>query len=499
MPAKIVYVTGISGCEKDNYLSACCDYHVSRGKRAIIYPIGRMIFEIAEEEHINLTPENVLNSNEDVTSLLASIVFRDIVIDFAKKNILEKNDIVFFKAHECFYWNKVFLSAHRQTYFKKFPELMPDFFVTFIDASNDIQKRLKEIEQWQDQKLSEAEILSWLNEEVRCTKKLSYLYRRPFYVIAAKQPVETLYYLAFEPEREKIYVNMPISHLKPQEFEKVKKFIEKLGQYFTVFNPLTIETGKVDANNPDEDLAVHYHTVHRDLNWLLDQCAKSIAYFPRVVPSPGVDQEIQRAHETNKDVWVIFPTNCSPFLRSSAKKMFHKEEDFFEFLGKVYMPARIKKMTVENTIKRKCPDGSVGVIFKNNEGKILMLERKTEPLGWASVAGHLDGQNPEKQAVAESLEEVGLKAKKLNLLLGPVEIMNPCRRPKDSQIKYNYHDWWVFEAVEWEGPADGGTGEPKSGEPDKIGEVKWFDVSEIVGLNLDPAWKILFPMLKISE
>ena len=149
--------------------------------------------------------------------------------------------------------------------------------------------------------------------------------------------------------------------------------------------------------------------------------------------------------------------------------------------------------------KNKCPGGSVGIIFyipvPNEEGRILLLERKTHPLGWAPPAGHVDGNRPEKQADAEALEEVGLIITKKELILGPIELMNECSRSKDSDEKYNSHDWWVYKALDWKGWT------PESQEPDKIGEVMWFNKSEIMSedgkmlLDLDPAWKELFPMI----
>lgn len=490
MAGKVIWATGSSGCGKNEFLT---DYEkdcTERGKKIKIWPIGQMIFEWAKKNNIYLTPENVLNSPPHVLSPLRSAVFEHILGRL--KSDLRSNDAVIIDAHSCFLWKEVFVPAVNYFYLQQFN---PDMFITFIDGSDQILKKLNQRDQWKGQNLTESDILKWQNIEVEITGMLADIFDKNFFVIASKQPAKTLYYLIFEPEREPIYVNMPISHLKKMEFEKVHRFIEKLWDVFTVFNPLTIETGKVKITDAEADLSVHHHTVHRDLYWLLRQSKKSIAFFPRVVASPGVFDELKEAVETNKDAWVVFPSDFSPFLGYFSTKNWKSEEDFFRFVYNEYIPSQMKNYTMENTIKRKCPDGSVGVIIKNKEGKILMLERKTEPLGWAPVAGHLDGEEPEKQAVAETLEEVGLTIKKMKKILGPVEINNLCGRPKDNLIKYNHHDWWIYETADWEG-------EPKSGEPNKIGEVKWVDPSGIAGLSaqggLDPAWKILFPMIGIQ-
>ncbi len=492
MPAKVIWVTSPSGTGRNGYLARWQEECVQRGKKVKVYPIGQMLFEWAKKNGVHLTREKILKSASYVLDAVRGGVFEHILGRL--KSEIKSLDAIVLSAHSFFYSDEVFLPAINHFYLQQFN---PDMFVTFINGSDDILKKLNEREQWKDQNLTERDILHWQNIEVEVTGVLANIFDKDFFVIPTKQPAKTLYYLIFEPEREPIYFQVPISHLKKSEFEKVHPFVEKLWDMFTVFNPLTIETGKVEIGE-EVDLAVHHQTVHRDLRWLLRQSKKGIAFIPKLVPTPGVFDEMKEAVETNKDAWAVFSkdTALSPFLVHFSSKIFKTEEDFWKFVYTVYIPSRMKHYTMENTIKRKCPDGSVGVIFKNNEeGKILILERKTEPLGWAPVAGHLDGKSPKEQAALEALEEVGLKVKKLNLLLGPVEIMNPCRRPKDSQIKYNCHDWFVYEAIEWEG-------EPKSGEPEKIGEIKWFSSSEIAGLSakggLDPAWKILFPMLGIQ-
>lgn len=490
MPAKVIWSTGISGCHRNEHLTKCQKYCAERGKKVEVFPVGEMLFEWAKKNKIHLTRKGILESPPHVLSAIRGGVFENILGRF--KSLLKNCDVLILNVHSFFLWKEIFSPAISVSYLKQFN---PDLFVTFIDGSDRILADLSKREQWEDQKLTEKDVLYWQNVEVEVTGILADFFEKDFFVIASEQLPQTLYYLLFEPEREPVYVNMPITHLKKTEFEKVQRFIEKLWNYFTVFNPLTIQTGRVKFTDDEVDLSVHHQTVHRDLYWLLRQSKKSIAFFPKVVASPGVFDELKEASETNKDAWVIFPAEASPFLAYFSTKMWVSEKDFFEFIEKRYIPLIIPMFTMENTIKRKCPDGSVGVIHKNKEGKILMQERKTEPLGWAPVAGHLHENDPEKTAIEESSEEVCIKVKKLKKILGPVEIMNFCSRPKDSKIKYNYHDWWIFEAEEWEG-------KPKSGEPEVVGEVKWFDISEIADLakqdKLDPAWKILFPMIGIQ-
>lgn len=90
--------------------------------------------------------------------------------------------------------------------------------------------------------------------------------------------------------------------------------------------------------------------------------------------------------------------------------------------------------------ERVCDNKSVGIIIKNSEDKLLLIERKKYPFGFAPPAGHVDDHGSYEQAVInETREEVGLNVENLNLLSeGRME--NPCRREGGS-----WHFWKVYE------------------------------------------------------
>ena len=89
----------------------------------------------------------------------------------------------------------------------------------------------------------------------------------------------------------------------------------------------------------------------------------------------------------------------------------------------------------------KCNHTSVGMIVRNGD-RILLIERRKPPFGFAPPAGHVDdGEEFEAAAIRESKEEVGLDTDKLNLLIeGRKE--NACRRPDGS-----WHYWKIYEAA----------------------------------------------------
>lgn len=88
---------------------------------------------------------------------------------------------------------------------------------------------------------------------------------------------------------------------------------------------------------------------------------------------------------------------------------------------------------------KKCDNKSVGMLaWRDN--KLLLIERKKPPFGFAPPAGHLDEDDSfEHSAKRELMEEVGLNSKNIELLIeGRKE--NPCRREGGS-----WHYWKIYK------------------------------------------------------
>lgn len=94
-----------------------------------------------------------------------------------------------------------------------------------------------------------------------------------------------------------------------------------------------------------------------------------------------------------------------------------------------------------------CDHTSVGVLVERS-GKLLLIERRKPPIGFAPPAGHVDSHRDangepdfEAAARAELFEEVGLKVLDLRLVAkGRKE--NTCRR-----IGGSWHDWKIYRAI----------------------------------------------------
>jgi len=114
---------------------------------------------------------------------------------------------------------------------------------------------------------------------------------------------------------------------------------------------------------------------------------------------------------------------------------------------------------------KQCDHKSVGILVWRDD-KLLLIERKKFPFGFAPPAGHLDedGDDFEKAAKRELLEEVGLEAKNIELVAeGKKE--NLCRREGGA-----WHYWKIYQ-VEAEG-------EIKRSE-DETKQAGWYGKDEI--------------------
>ncbi|MEK7497336.1 MAG: NUDIX domain-containing protein [Patescibacteria group bacterium] len=105
-------------------------------------------------------------------------------------------------------------------------------------------------------------------------------------------------------------------------------------------------------------------------------------------------------------------------------------------------------------------------LFLVKDGKILLLLRKNtgyEDGKYHVPAGHMDGSEPVTTAlVRESKEEIGISIKREDVKL--VHIMHSV----DSKERMGF----FFEVKKW-------NGEIKNMEPEKHGDVKWFEINKL--------------------
>jgi len=353
---KLIVTTGISGCGRKEYLRCWEEYARDRDKKVKVFHVGEMMLKHAQEMSLNLKGANILNADRDLLDVLRSAVFKGVLAEMSANTA--GYDAFVVCIHAYFYWHKHYISALDKFLY----QFSPDLYITFMDDQRNIIQRLQERQQWQDERLTEGKILEWQGLEIESTSAFADMANKPFFAVPTKPAPSLLYRLIFHPEIEPVYSAMPISHLTdPKDREMIDKFIEKLDNYFVVFNPLSIEAvgavkvGKKDINK-EEQSVISYHIIHRDLDCFIRRAEKVIVFWPersvptevkadkmlteiwpRVIPSPGIDHEMHEAFSKTKDVWLIcMNKKVSPFVAGFCTKFFSSTKDFFNFLEEQY-------------------------------------------------------------------------------------------------------------------------------------------------------------------
>jgi len=130
---------------------------------------------------------------------------------------------------------------------------------------------------------------------------------------------------------------------------------------------------------------------------------------------------------------------------------------------------------------------SVGAIIKK-QNKILIIERKLPPPGYAAIAGHIDEkETPLKALEREIKEETDLTLISKKLLFKKLIIQK-----EDCVSKSKNHKWYVYDCK--------CKGEIKPAQKE-VKSIDYLTIKQIKRLHkqkrLEYAWKIIFKKLKI--
>ena len=153
----------------------------------------------------------------------------------------------------------------------------------------------------------------------------------------------------------------------PEVLAELNHFRKAIDKHFTVFDPGDLEekrlhlkaldaaeqgekfihisvTGKEVSFDVDEILAlardIHAQIYARDFK-LIEQSDMIISYIPQLPTgtaglSSGVERELQHAHESTKEVYVIWRPQIdpSPFVTETASAVFRSLEQALDFFSK---------------------------------------------------------------------------------------------------------------------------------------------------------------------
>jgi hypothetical protein len=333
-----------------------------RGVDIQIKNIGQMMYEKAEEGGYTIEDGKILDLPEFTLRPLRWSVLEDVLrtIDDAEHTIID--------THACFRWKKYICDGFEYSYLSK---LNPDIYFNVMDTIYSIKGRLELLPGWSGRHTL-LELLIWRDEEEALTRTFAQIQNKAFYLIFFNDPADLMYRIAFE-EPSKAYLSYPISFATEEQINKVIEFRDELRKDIVVFDPLGIrEMGWLSAaiamqKQGNEEIAIPFivngkkgtvrlsvNEVYKVRDYLVDQTVNRdftlidqsnfvvVDYFDPDINSPGVNNEMQYAHDTGKDVYIYWPTErMSPFLERNITKSFKTQENLIQFIKQNNIPSTV--------------------------------------------------------------------------------------------------------------------------------------------------------------
>ena len=354
----IVVVTGMVGLDKKSYLQEVCHFASRKGKDVLLCNVGEQMYAEAPD----IPPGKILDIPLKRLSSLRRSVFKDIITKAKEVPNLIVN------THATFRWRHGLFPA---VDFDQMRQLNADMYICLIDGVIAVHTRLSDEHAIEH---SLKDLIVWREEEIIGTEMLckGIDEKFPFYCLALgakEQTTETFYRLVFESQAKKAYVSFPMTAVV--DMENVKKEIDEFRQLikklFICFDPGDLEESYLphkaqQAANKGLDfvevtaLGQKAHVdlnqimqIERDINsqiyardfLLIEQSDMIISFIPtlpdgRAAISSGVERELQHAHESAKEAYVIWTAEQQPsvFVTQTATKVFSNLTEALEFFKK---------------------------------------------------------------------------------------------------------------------------------------------------------------------
>ncbi len=364
-----VVVTGQVGIEKQPFLEQLVQMAEHNGTQATLCNVGDMMYKEAPD----VPAGRILDLPISRLNALRRAVFRDILAT------AEHAPNIIVNTHATFRWRHGLFPAFDHDLVLK---LQPNLFITLVDNVDAVHLRLVR-DHNTDHSLKD--LLVWREEEILATEVLATVTRGfgCFFVAArglSRRNVEAVYRLIFEPKYKKVYASFPMSHVRSHSKtqQEIDLFRRTMADHFICFDPGDLEEKQL------QDLAVtaaeenkRYITLEvlgekvqievtqileaagdingqiyaRDFKFI-EQADMIISYIPcneigKPLISSGVERELQHAHESAKEAYVIWTSKTppSPFITETTTKVFTTLDDAMIFLqGKGYFKTYQRQM-----------------------------------------------------------------------------------------------------------------------------------------------------------
>jgi adenylate kinase len=347
-------VTGQVGVDKGPYLQAVQNLAQSAGIDLLVCHVGAMMYREAPD----VPPGRILNLPITRLNTLRRSVFKEIL------RLADGHEHVLVNTHATFRWRHGLFAAFDYDQMKAFNA---DLYFTLLDNVENVHQRLiKEHEI--DHTLKD--IMVWREEELLATEILATIERgHGLFLLLARGrqdfTARTLFRLMFEPNRKRVYLSFPMSHVMdlPETLLQIQRFKESMADHFTIFDPgdvdellvhtaamAALQEGQTSVKVPAAGGPVQLKTADvaqisgdimgqiyaRDFK-MIDQSDLIVSLVPELpggkpAISSGVERELQHAFEGGKEVYVIWQcaTAPSPFITETATAVFTSVEAALE-------------------------------------------------------------------------------------------------------------------------------------------------------------------------
>jgi len=356
-------ITGQVGVDKVPYLEQVKAMALAQGHDLVLCHVGQMMYAEAPD----VPPGRILNLPITRLNTLRRAVFKEIL------RIADQHKHVLVNTHATFRWRHGLFAAFDYDQLKSFNA---DCYMTLLDNAESVHHRLL-AEHDLDHSLKD--IMVWREEELLATEIIATITRGygHFFMVSRGRHVlttQTIYRLLFEPQRKKVYLSFPMSHVvdQPQTLAEIDRFKAAINAHFIAFDPADVDefilhklavqaiqdgAATVQVQAADGPLTLKTSDiVHisgdimgqiyaRDFK-MIDQSDMIISLVPELpngkpALSSGVERELHHAFEGGKEVYVIWACHGmpSPFITETATRVFtNSDEAIAYFRQKGYLP-----------------------------------------------------------------------------------------------------------------------------------------------------------------
>jgi adenylate kinase len=349
------FVTGQVGVDKGPYLEALKAEALRRGKDLEVCHVGKMMYAEAPD----VPPGRILNLPITRLNTLRRSVFKEIL------RIADQHEHLIVNSHATFRWRHGLFAAFDIDQIK---ELKADYYMTLLDNAESVHQRMV-----RDHDLDHSlkDIMVWREEELLATEIIANITSGygHFYMVCRGRTgmtTKTMYGLLFEPEKKRVYLSFPMSHVMdlPDTLAEIARFKATIAEHFVCFDPgevdefvlhtlalkalsegqtmieaegaegpvslKTAEVAQISGDIMGQIYARDFKTIDQS-----DMIISLVPELPGGKPglSSGVERELHHAFEGGKEVYVIWDCRGtpSPFITETATKVFRKTSEAIEY------------------------------------------------------------------------------------------------------------------------------------------------------------------------